>query len=52
METKVCKCCGKELPLNNFFKNVFGYTSVCKECNSMNRRIAAKKKTTTKVTSG
>ena len=31
METKVCKCCGKELPLNNFSKNAFGYTSVCKE---------------------
>ena len=44
METKVCKCCGKELPLNNFSKNAFGYTSVCKECNSMNRKIAAKKR--------
>lgn len=52
METKICKCCGKELPLNNFSKNAFGYTSVCKECNSMNRKIAAKKKTTTKATSG
>lgn len=44
METKICKCCGKELPLNHFSKTAFGYTSVCKECNSMNRRIAAEKK--------
>nr|DAQ19308.1 MAG TPA: restriction endonuclease [Caudoviricetes sp.] len=44
METKFCKCCGKELPLNNFSKNAFGYISVCKECNSMNRRIAAEKR--------
>lgn len=44
METKICKCCGKELSLNNFSKNAFGYISVCKECNSMNRRIAAEKR--------
>ncbi len=41
METRICKCCGRELPLDQFSKNYIGYTSVCKECNSNNRRIAA-----------
>lgn len=41
METKICKCCGKELPQEEFSKNAVGYTSVCKQCNSENRRKAA-----------
>ena len=41
METRVCKCCGKELPISEFSKNKFGITSVCKTCNSENRRKAA-----------
>lgn len=32
--TKVCKKCGRELPLEQFHKNRWGYTKVCKECNS------------------
>ena len=30
--TKVCKKCGRELPLEQFHKNRWGYTKVCKEC--------------------
>lgn len=41
METKVCKCCGRELPIGDFYVNVTGVTSVCKACNSENRRKAA-----------
>ena len=25
METKVCKTCGRELPIENFSKNAYGY---------------------------
>lgn len=30
--TKVCKVCGKELPLNSFRRNMHGVTAVCNEC--------------------
>lgn len=30
--TKVCKKCGRKLPLEQFHKNRWGYTQVCKEC--------------------
>ena len=32
METRVCKRCGRELPLDKFRKNLHGYTHVCREC--------------------
>lgn len=32
METKVCKCCGIEKPISEFYKNAWGVTSVCSEC--------------------
>lgn len=35
METKVCKCCGKELPLIKFYKNNATkdkHDNTCKEC--------------------
>lgn len=35
METKICKKCGRELPLSEFYKNKNckdGYLNVCKEC--------------------
>jgi hypothetical protein len=44
MEVQVCKCCGRELSMDNFSKNAFGYTHVCKECNSRNRKAAAEKR--------
>ena len=32
-ETKVCKCCGRELPVNNFKSSRWGgRVSVCTEC--------------------
>lgn len=44
METRICKCCGRELPLEKFNKNAFGYTHVCNECTSKNRSEAAKRR--------
>jgi hypothetical protein len=31
-ETKVCKFCGKEKPVSEFYKNGIGVTSCCSEC--------------------
>lgn len=41
--TKVCKKCGRELPLEQFHKNRWGYTQVCKECNSRKTSDSVKK---------
>ena len=41
METRVCKTCGRELPIENFSKNAYGYIGICKECNSKHRSEAA-----------
>lgn len=32
--TRICKVCGRELPEDEFVKNAWGVTSVCKECHS------------------
>lgn len=40
METKVCKSCGKELPLEDFPKNKGckdGHTNFCKICTRKNK---------------
>ena len=46
METKKCKCCGRELPLSEFHKTGFGVTNTCKECvvKKQKEGKAAKKK--------
>lgn len=36
-ETKVCRCCGRELPMSNFKKGRWGYVSVCNECDKQHR---------------
>jgi ribosome-binding protein aMBF1 (putative translation factor) len=36
-ETKVCKCCGRELPMSNFKKGRWGYVSVCMDCDKQHR---------------
>ena len=36
-ETKVCKCCGRELPIGSFKKGRWGVVSVCNECDKQHR---------------
>ena len=36
-ETKVCRCCGRELPINNFKKGRYGVVSVCLDCDKKHR---------------
>ena len=36
---KICRCCGRELPLNHFKKTRYGgYVSVCTECSTKKLR--------------
>lgn len=45
METKVCKVCGRELPIENFKTNTrYGRTSVCNECVAKKRMANKEKK--------
>lgn len=37
METKICKCCGRELSLDHFKRGRYGYVSVCNECDKQHR---------------
>ena len=32
MDTKICKCCGRELILDHFKRGRYGYVSVCLDC--------------------
>lgn len=32
MDTKICKCCGRELSLDHFKRGRYGYVSVCLDC--------------------
>ena len=36
-ETKVCRCCGRELPISNFKIGRWGVVSVCNECDKQHR---------------
>lgn len=36
-ETKVCRCCGRELSINNFKKSRWGVVSVCNDCDKQHR---------------
>lgn len=38
--TKVCKCCGKELPISAFQRYTNGYRSVCNECRNANNGVS------------
>lgn len=43
--TKVCKICGRELPLESFGKNKNGHLNICKECRSkIQKEVRAKRK--------
>ena len=44
-ETKVCKCCGRELPINNFKSSRWGgRVNICTECATNKLRENKKKK--------
>ena len=45
METKICKDCGRELPIERFKKNRYGVpVSVCIDCDTRKRRENKEKK--------
>lgn len=47
METKVCRKCGRELPITEFYKNKLykdGYMNMCKKCNNAYSNESHKKK--------
>ena len=31
-QTKICECCGRDLPLDEFHKSGKGYRKICKTC--------------------
>ena len=43
-ETQVCKCCGRELPVEQFGRNRFGLLQTCKECMSQKKSEGRKKR--------
>ena len=38
MEKRICKCCGRELPIDQFMKNALGVSHVCKDCAAEKKR--------------
>ena len=46
METtvRVCKVCNRELPADEFIKNAWGTTNVCKECHSQKVKEGVEKR--------
>ena len=41
--TRTCQCCERELPIDNFSKNRYGFIRICKECAKEHRSAARKK---------
>lgn len=44
METKVCRDCGAEKSVYDFFRNRWGFTSLCNECAARHRSDGHKRK--------
>lgn len=44
VKTQQCKCCNKEKPISEFFKNRLGYTGICKDCANAHRKESREKK--------
>ena len=40
-KTKACRECGRELPLDQFSKNRWGYTNLCKDCMTAKKAVKA-----------
>ena len=43
METKICKCCGRELPIDDFRVTKLGRRNTCNECVSKKAADAKKR---------
>lgn len=48
METRICECCGRELPVSEFINRTFGASKICKKCNAAKIREAKTKRKQTK----
>lgn len=44
VETRVCECCGRELPVTDFIARHFGASKICKQCNAARIHEAKEKK--------
>lgn len=44
METRICECCGRELPVSEFINRTFGASKICKKCNAAKSRESRLKK--------
>lgn len=42
-EMQICKCCGRELPIENFSRGGYGLLHTCKECQSK-KSVASRQK--------
>lgn len=44
LQTQVCKCCGRELPMEQFGRGGFGLHKTCNECRAQKQREGRKKR--------